>query len=195
MKGVTNTQIAQYWVLITAYTHPGHLHLLSVDRQPDSAARLGGCQRGPEPMRGVPLLDKLDQVLTDLGFRPVHAPAGRHAQHLPLSPVPDDRHRGPAPRHHPLLHRAPGRDARSSAGWALVFIAILYTTAPAVAAIARMNLIQSRAQRRSYAEAPAGSRTGRRPAWSPGRTRTATARCSTARAPPFKRRAEVRARV
>jgi cation/acetate symporter len=132
MKGITYTQIAQYVVLITGLHHPGHLHLAEADRQPDSAARpvRRPCASG-EPLT---LLAKARPGRHRSGLQGVHhAGHGQHAQHVlfTLSLMI-----GTAGLPHVIIRffTVPKvKDARWSAGWALVFIALLYTTAPAVA--------------------------------------------------------------
>ena len=82
MKGITYTQVAQYCVLIIAYTIPAHLHLAAADRQPRS--RVWACSRTwlrVRPGAGTPLLVTLDGLLTDLGFKRLHD--------RPSSPLPD----------------------------------------------------------------------------------------------------------
>jgi len=140
MKGITYTQIAQYCVLITAYTIPAIFISLQLTGNPLPQLGLGGNLVG----QGVPLLDKLDQVVTDLGFREYTTDvrlSGLNMVAFTLSLMI-----GTAGLPHVIIRffTVPNvRDARSSAGWALVFIAILYTTAPAVAGMARLNLTQT----------------------------------------------------
>jgi Na+(H+)/acetate symporter ActP len=80
--------------------------------------------------------------VTELGFASTRRTMADTLQHGAVHPVADDRHRRSAARHHALLHRAAVADARWSAGWALVFIALLYLTAPAVGAMARLNITE-----------------------------------------------------
>jgi cation/acetate symporter len=121
MKGITYTQVAQYCVLIVAYTIPAIFISLQLTGNP--LPQLGLFGSTPSASRRVYLLDARPG-----GHRPrlqgVHATTcACRAEHGALHPVADDRHRGSAARDHPLLHGAEGGDARWSAGWALVFIA------------------------------------------------------------------------
>ena len=138
MKGITYTQIAQYCVLIFAYTVPAIFISLQLTGNPLPQLGLGSTLADGS---GVYLLDKLDQVVTDLGFAPHTEPQGAKLNTfmLTLSLMI-----GTAGLPHVIIRffTVPNvADARRSAGWALVFIAILYTTAPAVGAMARLNLM------------------------------------------------------
>jgi len=140
MKGITYTQVAQYIVLILAYTIPAVFISLQLTGNPLPQLGLGSDLVGHD----VSLLAKLDQVVTDLGF-------GKYTTSLPGSTLNMFMYTlslmiGTAGLPHVIMRffTVPSvKDARSSAGWALVFIAILYTTAPAVAAMAKMNLIRT----------------------------------------------------
>ncbi|MGB5629300.1 MAG: sodium:solute symporter family protein [Woeseiaceae bacterium] len=140
MKGITYTQIAQYCVLILAYTIPAIFISLNLTGNPIPQLGLGSTMSGSE----VYLLDRLDQVLRDLGFL-------EYTTHVRLSSMNMFMYTmslmiGTAGLPHVIIRffTVPKvKDARSSAGWALVFIAILYTTAPSVAAMARLNLIET----------------------------------------------------
>ncbi|MBT8038792.1 MAG: cation acetate symporter [Xanthomonadales bacterium] len=139
MKGITYTQIAQYCVLIFAYTVPAIFISLNLTGQALPQIGLGSTMEGSN----VFLLDKLDQVVTDLGFAAYTAQKGGTLNIflLTLSLMI-----GTAGLPHVIVRffTVPKvSDARKSAGWALVFIAILYTTAPAVGAMARLNLIET----------------------------------------------------
>ncbi|MEE4277385.1 MAG: sodium:solute symporter family protein [Halieaceae bacterium] len=140
MKGITYTQIAQYCVLIFAFTIPAIFISLQLTGNPVPQLGLGSTLLGSD----VYLLDRLDQVVTDLGFKEYTTNArlsGLNMFAYTLSLMI-----GTAGLPHVIIRffTVPKvRDARSSAGWALVFIAILYTTAPAVAAMARLNLIET----------------------------------------------------
>jgi cation/acetate symporter len=139
MKGITYTQIAQYVVLIIAYTIPAIFISLQLTGNPVPQIGLGSV----ETQSGLFLLDKLDQVVTDLGFAAYTAQKGSTLNIflLTLSLMI-----GTAGLPHVIIRffTVPKvKDARSSAGWALVFIAILYTTAPAVGAMARLNLMDT----------------------------------------------------
>ncbi len=139
MKGITYTQIAQYIVLIFAYTIPaifismaltGHV-LPQIGLFSDTTAS------------GMPLLAKLNNTISDLGF-PDYTSQKTTTLNLILYTL--SLMIGTAGLPHVIIRffTVPRvRDARSSAGWALVFIAILYTTAPAVGAMARLNLVDT----------------------------------------------------
>ena len=140
MKGITYTQIAQYCVLIIAYTIPAIFISLTLTGNPFPQLGLGATMAGSETF----LLDRLDQVVTDLGFDQYTTTA--RLSHLNMFVYTASLMIGTAGLPHVIIRffTVPKvKDARSSAGWALVFIAALYTTAPAVAAMARLNLIQT----------------------------------------------------
>ncbi len=140
MKGITYTQVAQYIVLILAYTVPAVFISLQLTGNAIPQLGLGSNLVGQD----ISMLAKLDQVVTDLGF-------GRYTTSLPGSTLNMFVYTlslmiGTAGLPHVIMRffTVPSvKAARSSAGWALVFIAILYTTAPAVAAMAKMNLIRT----------------------------------------------------
>ena len=140
MKGITYTQIAQYCVLILAYTIPAIFISLNLTGVFLPQIGLGSTMADGS---GVHLLDKLDMVVTDLGF------AAYTAQKWPTLNVfllTLSLMIGTAGLPHVIIRffTVPKvADARASAGWALVFIAILYTTAPAVGAMARLNLMNT----------------------------------------------------
>ena len=139
MKGVTNTQIAQYCVLIFAYTVPAIFISMQLTGMPIPQLGLGSTMTEG----GMHVLDKLDLVLTDLGFKEYTAQKGGT---LNIFLYTMSLMIGTAGLPHVIIRffTVPRvRDARSSAGWALVFIAILYTTAPAVGAMARLNLMST----------------------------------------------------
>lgn len=137
MKGITYTQVAQYIVLIFAYTIPAIFISLQLTGNFLPQLGLGGTFSGTD----MSLLAKLDSVVTDLGF-------GKYTTSVPGSTLNMFVYTlslmiGTAGLPHVIMRffTVPSvKDARSSAGWALVFIAILYTTAPAVAAMAKLNL-------------------------------------------------------
>src|SRR5210317_454636 len=140
MKGITYTQIAQYCVLIFAYTIPAIFISMQLTGVPIPQLGLGSTMSGSE----VYLLDRLDQVLTDLGFAQYTTQA--RLSYLNMFVYTMSLMIGTAGLPHVIIRffTVPKvKDARSSAGWALVFIAILYTTAPGVAAMARLNLIET----------------------------------------------------
>jgi cation/acetate symporter len=138
MKGITYTQIAQYCVLILAYTIPAIFISLALTGIALPQIGLGG---NYAPSGGdISLLGKLDQVVTELGFKEyttqvMGSTLNMFAYTLSLMI-------GTAGLPHVIIRffTVPKvKDARYSAGWALVFIALLYTTAPAVGAMARLN--------------------------------------------------------
>ena len=139
MKGITYTQIAQYCVLILAYTIPAIFISLQLTGNPLPQLGLGSTLLGTD----VYLLDRLDQVVTELGFK--EYTTNTRLSGLNMFAYTLSLMIGTAGLPHVIIRffTVPKvKDARSSAGWALVFIAILYTTAPAVAGMARLNLMQ-----------------------------------------------------
>jgi cation/acetate symporter len=137
MKGITYTQLAQYCVLITAYTIPAVFISLQLTGNP--VPPLGLFTTHAES--GLPLLSKLDQVLVELGF---HDYTGHHGSTLNMVLFTMSLMVGTAGLPHVIIRffTVPRvADARRSAGWALVFIALLYLTAPAVGAMAKLNII------------------------------------------------------
>ncbi|MBU4118255.1 MAG: cation acetate symporter, partial [Proteobacteria bacterium] len=137
MKGVTYTQIAQYVVLIFAYTIPAVFISIQLTGNPLPQLGLGSTLSGSE---GIYLLDKIDKIVVDLGFK---AYTSQKGSTLDMFLLTMSLMIGTAGLPHVITRffTVPKvKDARSSAGWALVFIAILYTTAPAVGAMARLNL-------------------------------------------------------
>ena len=139
MKGITYTQVAQYIVLIIAYTIPAVFIAMQLTGNP--IPMLG--MFGTHVDSGVPLLDKLDQVVTDLGFAAYTADIDNK---LNMFLFTLSLMIGTAGLPHVIIRffTVPKvADARWSAGWTLVFIALLYLTAPAVASMARLNLVQT----------------------------------------------------
>lgn len=137
MKGITYTQIAQYIVLIFAYTIPAIFISLALTGNPLPQLGLGAGLTGSDEA----LLSKLDSVVTDLGFGQYTTTAAGSTLNMFFYTV--SLMIGTAGLPHVIVRffTVPKvSDARSSAGWALVFIAILYTTAPAVGAMAKYNL-------------------------------------------------------
>lgn len=137
MKGITYTQIAQYVIMIIAYTIPAIFISFMLTGNPIPQFGLGGTLED-----GSYLLDKLDQIITDLGFKEYTTNARLSLFNMFFYTL--SLMIGTAGLPHVIMRffTVPSvKAARSSAGWALVFIAILYTTAPAVAAMARFNLI------------------------------------------------------
>ncbi|OBT16438.1 cation acetate symporter [Vibrio sp. UCD-FRSSP16_10] len=140
MKGITYTQIAQYCVLILAYTIPAVFISLQLTGHALPQIGLGSTMTGTD----VYLLDRLDQVVTELGFTEYTTQV--RGDTLNMFVYTMSLMIGTAGLPHVIIRffTVPKvRDARTSAGWALVFIAILYTTAPAVAAMARLNLMET----------------------------------------------------
>ncbi|MGC9371072.1 MAG: sodium:solute symporter family protein [Paracoccaceae bacterium] len=136
MKGVTYTQVAQYCVLILAYTIPAIFISLQLTGNPIPALGLFG----DHAASGEPLLAKLDAIVTELGFAEYTA---HHADTLNMVLFTLSLMIGTAGLPHVIMRffTVPKvADARWSAGWALVFIALLYLTAPAVGAMARLNI-------------------------------------------------------
>ncbi|HRM73759.1 MAG TPA: cation acetate symporter [Paracoccus sp. (in: a-proteobacteria)] len=136
MKGVTYTQVAQYIVLIIAYTIPAVF--ISLALTSNFLPQLG--LFGTHDASGMEFLMKLDQVVTDLGFK---AYTSHNGSTLNMVLFTLALMIGTAGLPHVIIRffTVPKvSDARSSAGWALVFIALLYTVAPAVGSMARMNL-------------------------------------------------------
>jgi cation/acetate symporter len=137
MKGITYTQVAQYCVLIVAYTIPAIFISMALTGNPIPQLGLGGDFVGTD----MTLLGKVDQVVTDLGF-PQYTTSTRIST-LNMFVYTFSLMIGTAGLPHVIIRffTVPKvKDARASAGWALVFIAILYTTAPGVAAMAKLNL-------------------------------------------------------
>ena len=137
MKGITYTQVAQYVVLIVAYTIPAVFISLELTGNPIPGLGLFSTHTDS----GVPLLTKLDEVIVSLGFRDYTEDVDNKLNMVlfTLSLMV-----GTAGLPHVIIRffTVPKvADARWSAGWALVFIALLYLTAPAVGAMARLNLM------------------------------------------------------
>lgn len=156
MKGITYTQIAQYCVLILAYTIPAIFISLQLTGNPIPQIGLGSTMAGTD----VYLLDRLDQVVTELGFSEYTTQV--RGDTLNMFVYTMSLMIGTAGLPHVIIRffTVPKvRDARTSAGWALIFIAILYTTAPAVSAMARLNLMNTvnpaPGQHLAYDERPA----------------------------------------
>jgi cation/acetate symporter len=137
MKGITYTQVAQYCVLIAAYLVPAFFISLNLTGNFLPQLGLGASMAGTD----ISLLSKLDQVVTDLGFNEYTTTANGSMLNMFFYTV--SLMIGTAGLPHVIVRffTVPKvADARSSAGWALVFIALLYTTAPAVGAMAKLNL-------------------------------------------------------
>ena len=143
MKGVTYTQVAQYCVLITAYTIPAIFISLQLTGNPIPGLGLFSEYSPGGEASGLYLLEKLDLVVADLGFASY---TEHHANTLNMVLFTLSLMIGTAGLPHVIIRffTVPKvADARWSAGWALVFIALLYLTAPAVGAMARMNIIDT----------------------------------------------------
>jgi cation/acetate symporter len=137
MKGITYTQLAQYVVLIIAYTIPAVFISLQLTGHILPQTGLFGTHTES----GLPLLTKLNEVLLELGFNDY---TGNHGSTLNMVLFTLSLMIGTAGLPHVIIRffTVPKvSDARKSAGWALVFIALLYTVAPAVGAMARLNII------------------------------------------------------
>ncbi|MEM6344169.1 MAG: sodium:solute symporter family protein [Bacteroidota bacterium] len=140
MKGITYTQVAQYCVLIFAFMVPAIFISIQMTNNPIPQLGFGDTLSGEQ---GVYLLDKLDGLSTQLGF---NAYTNGSMSTIDLFMYTAALMFGTAGLPHVIVRffTVPKvRDARKSAGYALALIAILYTTAPAVAAFARTNLINT----------------------------------------------------
>lgn len=139
MKGITYTQVAQYCVLMVAYIIPAIFISLNLTGNP--IPQLG--MFGNDVSTGMPILQKLDMLVADLGFAQYTAdvPNKLNMFLLTMSLMI-----GTAGLPHVIIRffTVPKvSDARISAGWTLIFIALLYTTAPAVGSMARLNIINT----------------------------------------------------
>ncbi len=139
MKGVTYTQVAQYCVLIFAYTVPAIFIAIQITGNAIPQLAFGSEVTGA----GISLLDKLDDIVTSLGFNQY---TDGTKSRIDVFCITLALMMGTAGLPHVIVRffTVPKvRDARISAGYALLFIAVLYTTAPAVGAMARYNLINT----------------------------------------------------
>jgi len=139
MKGVTYTQIAQYCVLIVAYTVPAVFIALQITGMPIPQIAFGSTVQGDS----LYLLQKLDEVVTALGF-PAYTSGTKST--IDVVCITAALMIGTAGLPHVIVRffTVPKvRDARYSAGWALLFIGLLYLTAPAVGSMARLNLTET----------------------------------------------------
>ncbi|MEW6292251.1 MAG: sodium:solute symporter family protein [Pseudomonadota bacterium] len=137
MKGITYTQVAQYIVLIIAYIIPAVFISLALTGNAIPQLGLGASMSGTD----ISMLQRLDQVVTDLGFGKYTTTTAGST--LNMFVYTFSLMIGTAGLPHVIMRffTVPNvAAARSSAGWALVFIALLYTTAPAVGAMAKLNL-------------------------------------------------------
>ena len=149
MKGITYTQVAQYCVLIFAYLVPAIFISILITGNPIPQLGFGDTLVNSDTY----LLDKLDQVTVDLGFT---AYTENIKSNIDIFCITAALMFGTAGLPHVIVRffTVPKvSDARKSAGYALVFIALLYTTAPAVGSFARMNFIDS-VQDSKYIDAP-----------------------------------------
>ena len=149
MKGITYTQVAQFCVLIFAFTVPAIFISLQMTGNP--IPQLGFGSKGAD---GIYLLEKLNQLSVDLGFD-AYTEVNKDNL-INMFFITGALMFGTAGLPHVIVRffTVPRvKDARISAGWALLFIAILYTTAPAVAVFARTNLINTLSNS-SYSEVP-----------------------------------------
>ncbi len=156
MKGITYTQIAQYVVMIFAYTIPAVFISLQLTGNPIPQLGLGSTLADGS---GVYLLDKLDMVISDLGFK--EYTTANLGGTLNMFAYTMSLMIGTAGLPHVIMRffTVPSvKAARQSAGYALVFIGLLYTVAPAVGAMARLNLMNTiepaAGQNLEYAERP-----------------------------------------
>jgi cation/acetate symporter len=139
MKGITYTQVAQYCVLIFAYTVPAIFIAIQLTGNPIPQLAFGS----EVADSGSALLDKLNDIVVSLGFN--EYTSGTKSR-IDVFCITMALMVGTAGLPHVIVRffTVPRvRDARVSAGWALLFIAVLYTTAPAVGSMARYNLIET----------------------------------------------------
>lgn len=139
MKGVTYTQVAQYVVLIFAYTVPAIFISIIVTNNPIPQLGFIGNIAGSD----VPMLSKLNSVVTELGFQEYTSTT---KSNIDIFCITAALMFGTAGLPHVIIRFftvKSAKAARKSAGWALMFIALLYTVAPAVGAFARMNFIDT----------------------------------------------------
>jgi cation/acetate symporter len=149
MKGITYTQVAQYCVLMFAYLVPAIFLSLMITGNPVPQLGFGGVDQAS----GTALLERLNGLHSELGFTPYTSGTKSLTDVIFITAA---LMVGTAGLPHVLIrfYTVPKvRDARISAGWALLFISMLYTTAPAVAVFARMNLINS-VHEMPYSEVP-----------------------------------------
>ena len=158
MKGITYTQVAQYCVLIMAYMIPAIFISIMLTGNPIPQLGYGSSlSENGMAVLGTSsgyLLDKLNQVQIDLGFSAYTAGGAKST--IDVFMITFALMVGTAGLPHIIIRffTTPTiKGARASAGWALLFIAILYTTAPAVASFARLNMINT-LNNKTYAEAP-----------------------------------------
>ena len=139
MKGITYTQVAQYVVLIFAYTVPAIFMSLAITGNPIPQLGFIGNVAGTD----VSMLTKLNTVVTDLGFGEYTSST---KSQIDIFCITAALMFGTAGLPHVIIRFftvSSAQAARKSAGWALMFIALLYTVAPTVGAFARMNFIDT----------------------------------------------------
>lgn len=149
MKGITYTQVAQYCILIFAFMVPAIFISIQLTNNPIPQLGFGDTLTGTDTY----LLDKLDQISLELGFN--QYTEGQKSM-IDVFCITAALMLGTAGLPHVIVRffTVPRvKDARSSAGYALTFIAILYTTAPAISAFARVNLIET-VSNQEYANMP-----------------------------------------
>ncbi len=150
MKGITYTQVAQYCVLIFAYMVPAFFLSFMITGTPIPQIGLGSQVADGS---GLYVLEKLNLVLLDLGFGEY---TDGSKSMIDIFCITLALMVGTAGLPHVIVRffTVPkASDARKSAGWALIFIALLYTTAPAVGAFARINFVDT-VNEQSYSQAP-----------------------------------------
>ncbi|BCY29119.1 sodium:solute symporter family protein [Flavobacterium okayamense] len=150
MKGITYTQVAQYCVLIFAFMVPAIFISIQMTGNPIPQLGMGGAVTGGD----IYLLDKLNGLQTELGFAEY---TDGSKKLIDVFAITLALMVGTAGLPHVIVRFftvKKVRDARKSAGWALLLIAILYTTAPAVAVFAKANLIET-VSGKNYADMPA----------------------------------------
>ena len=148
MKGITYTQVAQYCVLIFAFMVPAIF--ISIQMTGNPIPQLGF---GSETQDGIYMLDKLNELHKELGFN--EYTSGKKSK-IDVFFITAALMIGTAGLPHVIVRFFTVKkvsDARKSAGWALLFIAILYTTAPAIAVFARTNLIET-VSGKNYSDMP-----------------------------------------
>ena len=149
MKGITYTQVAQYCVLIFAYLVPAIFISILITGNPIPQFGFGDRLIDQE----IYLLEKLDLIMTDIGFQPYTSGL---KETIDVFCITAALMLGTAGLPHVIVRFFTVPDvasARKSAGYALIFIAILYTTAPAVSSFARYNLFEA-THNVSYQQAP-----------------------------------------
>jgi cation/acetate symporter len=162
MKGITYTQVAQYCVLIFAYLVPAVFISIMVTGHVLPQTGFGGTLVDGS---GVYLLEKLDGLSVELGFN--QYTSGTKST-LDVFCITAALMVGTAGLPHVIVRffTVPKvRDARKSAGWALLFIAILYTTAPSIASFARVNMIETINGPSVQGQVATGTRYDQAPSW------------------------------